>query len=178
MAAQLPARSIPNERGQSLNANRGREYTREPVFLPPLRACVLRMRIFAHSGLRRRVIVRCSPCPLVMGQFGGPIKRRPLTVLLHGYSFIDALRTHRCPMFCWASMELLGIYAAFGSDHTDCEPGPNPSRSIFTRFASRAIRRAFSVIPWSRANSLISRAESGPPANAVSRSSIASAFAV
>jgi hypothetical protein len=44
--------------------------------------------------------------------------------------------SHRCPIHSWASMRVVGIYGAFGSDHRDFDPGPNPSRSIRTPSAS------------------------------------------
>jgi len=60
-----------------------------------------------------------------------------------------AFPIHRCPLRTigaqpWASMR------PSESDHSDFEPGPNPSRSIFTERASRADRMALAVKPCSR----------------------------
>src|SRR3974390_2792641 len=45
-------------------------------------------------------------------------------------------------LLCWASMRGRGIYVSPGSDQSDFEPGPKPSRSILPPRASRAERTA------------------------------------
>ena len=88
-----------------------------------------------------------------------------------------AFPIHRCPLRTigaqpWASMR------PSESDHSDFEPGPNPSRSIFTERASRADRMALAVKPCSRAIRLISAAGTWPLARTTFRNSMASALAV
>src|ERR1700734_2827848 len=72
----------------------------------------------------------------------------------------------------------LGIYGASRRDQSDFEPGPKPSRSIFTPRASRAERITLVVRPCSRAMRLTSAAGPDPPAKAALRNSIASALVV
>ena len=65
---------------------------------------------------------------------------------------IDALPLHTCPILVKGMYEGNGAsMSPPGSDHSDFEPGPKPSRSIFTPRASRAERMALSVRPCSRA---------------------------
>ena len=71
-----------------------------------------------------------------------------------------------------------GIYAASGRDQSDFEPGPKPSRSIFTPKASRAERITLVVRLCSCAMRLTSVAGTGPPAKTAFRNSMASGLAV